>query len=328
MSLPWFYAVDHLPSGAAGKPMILGDGALTSGGENPSNDTTLGRVVLQSAGAMTKSVAASPRMTIGARVRLSNVSTNLEFLRFSNANGVLLNLFRNGGVIEVRRGATVLAATTVILDTSWQYVEFSALFHATAGEFELRSNGQVIVATAGVNTANVAVSMGATAVEYRGSSTPVSNWTDLYIRDDDTFHGPIKLTRLTLESDIEANWTRNAGTSNFGRLIETGSDGNTTYIESNILANADEYGVENLPQGVNSIIAVVPFAVSTAPNGGAPQIDLRTRVGAGGPLSASDPATVGVSTYQTQTRPQALAPDGSNWSIAKVNDLQLRIEAA
>jgi hypothetical protein len=322
MSLPWFFAYDHI---SAGQPtQAVGDGGLTSQPQSIALNSTINRRVAEDGqyADHAKSIPATDRIAFG--IRLSSIGE----LRF-RAGGLSTNIVtvrQSSGNLQVNINGTN-HSTVVPIPSEWFYVEVFIYSHATEGQVIVRFNGTEAFNMTNVNTRGSATS-GITQVRIHWNSS-----TDLYIREapleGSPFYGPIILRYLRPVSDDTAVWTpTGSGTGNWGRVADaTGHDGNTSYVETNTLGNEDVYNMADLPAGVNSIIAVVPVTVSTAPSGGAPQVELGLTTGAG--TVSTGTRTVGVSNYQTQMgAAQTEKPGGGGWSIAAVDELKLRVKAA
>jgi hypothetical protein len=353
VSLPWFFAADHVPHNGA-VTLLGGDGAFSqTTGSGILNDATLGRVIIRSVGSSTltatstgqlpyRLIPATQRIAAGMRLNAlggwgstTNVTTHVSsFMRFAQPGTTTPIISLGAGATGALRVAIngVAHDTAVTLPTGWFYVEASVYMHATAGYVIVRFDGVEVHRVENVNT----IGSGAAAVGLvaftGGVATAAGNLTDLYIREapetGNPFYGPITLRLLRPNGTVSNDMTLVGATAHGALADPTGTDQGTSYVETQTLGHATEVTLEDLPVGVNSIIAVVPVTVSVAPNGGAPQIDHRLRVGSGGALSLSSPATVGVSNYQSQTRSYTTQPDTTGWSIAAVADLRLRIEAA
>jgi hypothetical protein len=338
MQLPWFFAADHLLNNAAAA-LVAGDGALDAAA---AFSTTIvdGRVTMRVGGSASGPAlrAVPPGSRLAAGVRLAATANT------TTTTGAVIGFRQQGGsswVIRIAGSATATytlyvgatAHSTAVPINNSDYVELSAFAHASAGWVRLHVNG-----AEAVSVYDVATTPSGTAafdrVVFSGnfsSSSIASNITDLYIREapaeGNPFYGPILLRYLKpVEPDVQAQWTRNAGTTNASRVNQV-HDGDTTYIETQTLGDEDIYNLEDLPAGVNSIIAVVPITVAVAPAGGAPQVEMGLETSAG--TLYTQPRTVGVSAYQTQVgRAQTEKPGGGGWSIAAVNELKLRLKAS
>jgi hypothetical protein len=338
MSLPWFFAVDHLASG--GKAQLLGEGALDW--QNAQDlSASGGRMFMRTyynTGANTSFLKLFPALNavaIGHRYSGNgNAGNHFSILRETASSPNRVSLMRASGV-EVQAFVNGVAVGGLLPANTAElaYYEVAVRVHATEGWLIVRRNGVTLLSLTGINTKG---SGGDTlSAWYFGSGgANAFCWnTDLYIREPPSqaapFYGPILLRYLRPVSDDVANWPAvGSGAGNWGRVADAnGHDGNTSYIESNVLGTESVLNMADLPAGVDSIIAVVPVAVSLAPSGGAPQIELGLTTGAG--TLQTEPRTVGVGGYTTQMgAAQTQKPGGGGWSIAAVDELKLRIRAA
>ena len=331
MSLPWFFAVDHLPTGAAAS-LALGDGALSGGAA--TMEASNSRVQLRSSGdGGHKTIPTTAQIVVGARMKLGNFGSGAFLgIRAFGASSDVIDLHRASQELRVRVGATVYTPAVAVeaADFTVYFWEMHCVAHASAGSVTVRKDGVEVFTVSGIDTLGTGGSVGYSRVAFNPNSEGnLSYYTDLYIREapesGNPFYGPILLRYLKPASDVQAQWTPNAGTDNFNRLNQA-HDGDTTYVESDTLGDEDIYTLDDLPAGVNSVIAVVPVAVSVAPSGGAPQVELGIETAAG--VVQTGERTVGVSNYQTQMGDaQVEKPGGGGWSIAAVNELKLRLKA-
>lgn len=105
---------------------------------------------------VSRTLPAQPVWVVGAAVRISSVSIFLRdclHVRDSGTTQVSFRVNTNGSV-SATRGGTVLATTAagVIAPNVWYYLELKATVHDTAGAYDLRVNGQSVLAATGVNT--------------------------------------------------------------------------------------------------------------------------------------------------------------------------------
>jgi hypothetical protein len=327
MPFEWAMAVDHLPLGTTGRNYFVGHGCARLVGSSDDarivNDATWGRPVFGTN--WDKSfdilVPGLTEITLGFRARAAGTLQAGSPAVLRDIHGaVVCSLYYNGSALEFRSGATILATGTTTLAGFDGYIEVWAKVHATEGAFEVRINGVTEIADSNVNTADGAGIV--SVVDYGGlGANFTQNWrtTDFYIRETvgPGFWGPVFLRRMDFDSDILAQWARNAGADNYSRL--TGVVDTSSYVESDTLGQRDEYGVADLPSGSNSVIGVVRYAVSQAPAGGAPQVYLGLKRGANEELG--EPRTVGVSAIRSQAVYHGLQPNGQPWSPAAVDDI-------
>jgi len=208
-----------------------------------------------------RALGASPQTVIvGAGTRLGTYSSYWELydgstvqLRFTLASGAI-NVYRGPGT-------TLLGTHAVSWPLNmWQYLEVRATIDPTNGSYELRVNGATIGSGSGLNTRNSGASQ-VTAVRFTGAGGAACHVDDLYICDTtgsycNTFLGPVCISHLAPASDVSTTWSRNGGTSNYGRLTETAPDGDTTYVYDATPGHVDQYGLADLPTAAYTVAAV------------------------------------------------------------------------
>jgi hypothetical protein len=340
-SLPWYFDFNHLPTGTDGRIYAIGDNAITSFSSTSTEvvtDANIGpverRVInLVNTSTMTVAVPAGTEFAVGFRMNIpGNFSGGEVLLNFMVGASVKLNLYLNSDrTISVRRSSTVLGTSTAAVNRpTGSYVEIATVMDDTVGTFELAIDGVVDEGASGtgLDTSNAAGDV--TSIQFRAASSfnpSRINFADLYIRGVAERHGPIYLRPLLPTADVQEQFTPSAGSDNYALVADSsGSDGASTYIESSTLGHRDIYTMENLPAGVNSIIAVVAVTVAIAPDGGAPLIAAGVRVGEDVALGAG--RAIGTSAYASQATVLTTQPNAQAWSISAVNSAELVVEAA
>jgi hypothetical protein len=327
--LPFFYAADHLGAGAP-STAAAGSGSINHGGVIVEQNVALGRPVFYASGGERIPIdfPAISSVTVGTRAHgVHAILANIYFVGLFAGASQLISLEATGvaGTLVVRING-VVHTTSVALENVWAFWELHAQIHPSAGVVTVKRDGSEVFTISGVDTGSVGVSNLMLQPNHG-----IQRTADIYIREAPTegnpFYGPIVNRWLAPAADVGTpEWTRNGGSSNAGRLLNP-FDGDTSYIETQDLGDADRYTMADLPSGINSIIAVVPVTTAIAPNGGAPQVAVDLITGAGEIAGAAH--TVGVSTYQTQVgTARTEKPGGGGWGIADVDALNLRIRAA
>jgi hypothetical protein len=343
MAFEWFMAFDHLPATATGRAMAVGDGALTTA--FASSGVTLYdyggirrlRTLEGNNSAWTKNVPNLTELVFGVRFVVdggSEFNTARAVIGFYNGSTLLLNLYRNTNhTWDVRRGTTTLASDIFSLGLNVDaYIEISAKIDATAGDYTIRLHtglGMTEASASGVNTGNAVITsiQGGPRFYSNGSGT---SYTYMYARERPEsqlgFYGPIVMRRLDIDSDISTDWVPDTGSVNYSRL--TGVVDTASYVTSDTLDDTDEYGIADLPTGINSIISVVRYNVSEAPDGGSPQVAQGLKRGTTEKYVTNPERMVGVSASPaTQLTPHMTQPDGSPWSVAAVDDISALLKA-
>lgn len=334
-ALPWFYAFDHLPATVDGSGMVTGDGALdlqVIGGGSASRlvaDTISGRsrtVYRTHRGAcyIAKNVPAGTQFTIGGFIRLAR---DKDLIRWMVGGDEKLLLTHAAGALQLMRGATVLCTGPALALNIWTYIEVGLVLDATVGHCRVRINGvaEASMDLDAANTSNVAGDV--TSIMYGhtwGNVDHNMNLSDLYIREELEFYGPIQLRLLNLDSDIAVDWVPDSGATNYTQAqlpVNVAS-----YLDSDTLSDVDENGVEDLPASANSIIAVVRVSVSEAPDGGAPQIKHGLKRGATAEYGTE--RTVGVGGVRSQLTVFGTQPNSDPWSLVAVDEIVSLRESA
>jgi hypothetical protein len=325
MAFEWFMSPAHLPLGTTSPFWAVGDGALAGvygsglsiadqdGRRSLRGDTSSGYIF---------AVPGLSEFRMGGRWR--HQIRDQTLIGFRNvANSELLNVYlTSAGGLNVRRDTTVLASYAGPLSTGvWYYMEVHVVFHGSAGSVTMKIDGVEVLSATGLDT--LAVAGPCEFVRLHGGN--FGFWADLYANDRGAFLGPLEFRRLDPTSDIATAWAPDSGTANFSRVA--GVAATSSYVESNTVDDTDEYGVENVPVGVNSIIAVVRYSVSEAPEGGAPQIAQGLKRGATEKYVTDPERTVGVGGPRTQLTPHLTQPNGSPWSVAAADEINSLLKA-
>jgi len=334
-SLPILIAFDHLPSSQAGAQMAIGPGGFTNISNNADVEITAGKYLrlYWIPGYIARfEFPAVVQITLGVRCYTSSLNANGTFFSFlaSSAGGELLHLDCATGPIRLYRGATLLATgSTVVTDGVGRYLEIQVVFHATAGSVVIRLDGQEPgdeeIAITGINTLNGQASCGAAQFEATGNQQNYG-FRDIYVREELEFWGSLVPRRLKPTSDVLQQWDPDSGTDHYARVADaSGSDGASSYISTQTLDEEDEFGTEDLPAGVNSIVAVTVGSIGDAPSGGNPLVSPTVRQNS---VQAVGEAQ-SLNQYMRQQQSTFLtAPDASAWTEAKVNAMTVGIKAA
>jgi len=319
LTLPWYMAFGHLPTTSAN--YALGHNALASVSNAYVESSFGGRRALVSrlttTGGFTVTLPTSTTYAIGFYYRTSWV-TDPEVFDLRAGSTVRFRLALDTGKVKVYSdaGATLLGTGTATLSVdTWTYIEVAVTFHGSNASVLVHVNGVADIDVSGVAMAGTGVD---TARWWRaGGSTGYAGWTNLYVRDEATLHGPIEMTRLNLDSDVAVDWDPDSGATNYTQVQLPAVA--TSYLDSDTLGDVDENGVGDLPAGVNSIIAVCRVSMAEAPDGGAPQI--RHGLKRGTDEEYGTERSVGVGGPRTQLTVFGTQPNGDPWSVAAVDEL-------
>lgn len=210
-----------------------------------------------------------------------------------------INLHRNGGVLQVRNDTTVLDSVSLqIADSTDKYIEFAFTISPTAGTYEVRVDGVNVLSGTNANTGSAA----ADQINFLDDTATSNgcNFTYGYIKawdsgSDPGFYGSIEMVDLTPNADQGTNeWDTSAGADHYAMVDERPTDEATTYLQTDV-----DNEVERLELDVSgidsedSIIALMPFAIANAPNGGSVGLELG---GSDGTDEYGPERTIGTST--------------------------------
>jgi hypothetical protein len=334
MAWNWYMAY-ALPSGTGGA--IL-NGQVGQGGFDAHNVLEVvaagaGELGIRAAGTSVvdvwrKNVPDLSEITLGTRWLWQTGGANSKLI-FALYNGNTLGLnvrMTTDGVVAVLRGGTLLADNVAELNANTRYwVELSAKIDGTEGDWTLRIDGVEIGSGSSENTGSAAIDNVRGRAD--GGTAGIGNargwWGTLYIRErpalEDGFLGPLVPTVLDPDSDVAVDWTPSTGTDNYA-LVGTPLDIGT-YVDSDTATDVDEYTAEDLGAGVNSVVAVLRFSVSEAPNGGSPQI--AHGIKRGSTEVYGDERVVGVGGRRYNVTQFETQPNAAPWSVAAVNELRI-----
>ena len=216
--------------------------------------------------------------TVGAAVRPGSIgqksvlfgfrhgSTIQVRLHMSAASPGRLALSRGGNFYDpVYNGATSYATSDIGLDAgTWYFVELQVKsFHSTAGSVEVRVNG---VADASLTLTNANTDMAGTGhadtLILGGGGLANQHFVDcddLYVRDDTTFMGDIRVSALyPTGAGAHADFTRGATDSgaNWSQVDETAPNSDTDFNASADVGNIDSFAMGNIGQTAATILGV------------------------------------------------------------------------
>lgn len=189
-------------------------------------------------------------------------------LEFRNCvNGGLLGVSPvSAGYLRVRNGAgTVLANVSRNLTTRvWHYLEVKVKFHATTGSFEVRLNGETVASGSNVNTVGTATQTRPTMLYLGNAGDAVKTRVDdIYICDDqgathNDFLGDITIRRLsTSGAGNSTQFTPSIAMANWLLVRDlTGTDDDTTYVQSDTATEKDTYAFTDISDDPASFKAV------------------------------------------------------------------------
>ena len=161
----------------------------------------------------------------------------------------------------------------------WYYIEFRQVIDNTAGELELRVNGEQWFYVTGIDTLAAGVAT-VSDFEFRAGHPTGSNSygsglaysvTDIIVIDrastpNDTFPYPAVIDMLYPDAEVvgEIDFTPQTGSDNAAMVDEVRHDYDTTYNEANVATNKDRFTVGgSVPQsGFGEVLAVGVQAIA------------------------------------------------------------------
>ena len=247
-----------------------------------------------------------------------------------------VNIYLNSdGTLSVRRGTTVLAtsARSLIRDGAhFNYVEFKATIHNTAGAYELRVNGETWASASNVNTRSTANnSVNGVFFSFSGGLTNNAGiYDDLYICDsagttNNDFLGDVRIDTIYPTSDgTYSQFAPSTGTDHYSLVDETTPNA-TDYVDGLTVGQIDSYGMGDLSPIASQIVYGVQ--VNTAAlkdDAGAKGVATMVRSGSTDAEGAS--AALGTSQmYVSQI--YETNPNGSvAWTEATVNAMEAGVK--
>lgn len=175
-----------------------------------------------------------------------------------DANLGTITVIGPGGTIGVVSGLTLLIGT-------WHYYELEVVCNATTGSVKVYVDGGLVGSFLNVNTG--ALPFTSLGFITNGTNSGNGNFLidDLYLANAASRVGELKVETIRPASDVTVSWTPSAAGSNFNKVNETLVDGDTTYVQTAGVGNADFYTVAPLSSTPGSVFAVnaVAFARKT-----------------------------------------------------------------
>lgn len=229
-------------------------------------------------------------------------------------NGPDIRIFLYSNTIRVFRGTTQIADTGVGLDANLHHVEVKLFSDASVGTCQIKIDGSLIYDGSGLDTGGSDI----TSVSFGSANSSDTYRDNIFLADD--WQGELKSYLLKPNSDTSVSWTPSAGSDNYAMVDDVGHDGDTTYVETNVLNNVDLYGFENISTDVTVKAAAINVvarkldvgdrAIKQTARQDATDYLLNEIV-----LATGYPSTNGSAQRQVLN----LCPDGTAWTPAKLN---------
>lgn len=177
---------------------------------------------------------------------VTSAGANIISLMRADAGGIHGELeFTQQGSLRISvygKGVKDIGNRIMELD-SWAYIEIRYYVHPTAGEIEVRVNGDPTpeLYWTGDTTGSGASDTLSRKINQFHFGEEVNrsfSYDDVYVRDNTTglgFLGDVEILGYALQSDYSVEWTRSSGAANYEMVDETRPDEDTTYVMSNQL---------------------------------------------------------------------------------------------
>lgn len=246
------------------------------------------------------------------------------------------NVVRNNstGLLEARRGATVVATGTTVLSAgTWYFIEMQATIADSGGTIKVRLNGastNEIDFTGDTKNAGTSTLIDAIRLENRTTNNRVDN---LYVLNstgttNTTFLGAVRVHTLAPNG--------NGATSQF-----TGSDGNQTdnyqlvdelpystvdYVASSTSGQRDTYILDDLPAGYHQIMGLQSNVTSLKDTAGSRSLKSAIRSNGSVYYGISRPLGINAQTHSDVFESSPVT--SLVWTSAEVNNLEGGMEVA
>lgn len=213
-----------------------------------------------------RDVPAHAAYTVGFGLRTSSTppTTDNPLLSFRDGASEQFTLYhKTDGLLEVRRGATVLGTSASALPTgSYAFLEMQAVINAATGSFEVRINETSALSATGVNTqatGNAQTSRLQFGMNNDGGFN--IRIDDLYINDGDTatpnsgFLGDAQIVVVYPNADgSNAQFTPSSSTDHYA-LVDEAQVTQADYVSSDTEGQSDLFVFPELVANVQAFLA-------------------------------------------------------------------------
>jgi hypothetical protein len=169
-------------------------------------------------------------------------------------------------------GTKLGSGTTIIVPSTWFYIELKATFDNAAGSVYVRVDGVADISLTLQDTQGPGTDPSAEIVHFSSPATgPSFSYTDIYIADTSTsfcndFLSDVRVVTLyPTGAGTTTNWTPSAG-SNYA-CVDEAIPNETDYVSTGTVNNIDTYAFGNLP-GAGTVKSVQHFVSAKKENAG------------------------------------------------------------
>jgi hypothetical protein len=235
--------------------------------------------------------------------------------------------------LEFRRGATVLlTGDGVISSTALRVISGSVLFHASAGEVDLKVNGIDYMDDTGLDTTQTANAYCSAMRFGEGNATTGTvafTIGDIAVNDDQgavnntTPSSGGRIVQLIPSANGATNNFTPLSSTNVSNIDDTTPDDDTTYNASSTAGHIDLFELPSLSPAASAVAAVSVVTWARKTDSGARV--LRNRINDGS--NTVESGDFGVSeSYEPHVSYHDTAPDTTAWSDADVTALKIGYE--
>lgn len=264
----------------------------------------------------------------------ANTQTLIVGCAFSNPTnwgGSPIIALRDGGTIQcdlringskqliaTRNGTTLGTSTSALIDNIWEYLEIKATIDNSAGTFEIRRNGTVVLTLTGLDTQTSANAY-ATRVSFRNGI-----YDDIYVANtsgsmNNTYLGDVRAEAIfPTGAGNSTQFTPSAG-SNWQNVDDNPGDDDTTYNSSATAGQIDTFTMANLTAS-GTIKGVNQYVRHRKDDAGTRTVRSVVRIG----TTNYEGPDVGVTTsYVTTLELRETSPaTTAAWTVSEVNGLE------
>jgi hypothetical protein len=307
------------------------DRGWTGGGSISTSQKRTGRGSLQgSTNFPRRSLGANYSTLVAGFAFLCNSTTQGTAQIFAfldgTSNQIAVQWQGNNFPLQVLRGSTVIATGVTNLQANvWYYCEIKVVFSGTSGSVVVRLNGVQELTFSG----NTIATANAYANSIAGPGSVYLFIDDLYVLDttgavNNDFLGDVAVYTLMPTFDgSQAQWTPVGAPSAYQATREQPADDDATYIATGTAGNVHLFTLDDVPPGA-TVFGLQAFVRARKDDAGTRVIRIVEKQGATTRETADMGLTGSYVYYQTPIR--ETAPDGSGWTDAKVNDLEVGVK--
>lgn len=248
----------------------------------------------------TANLVAGDTITIGFAFWNGGANATRDLVNLYDGNGSLsINLrLLSTNEFELRRNTTQLEVTTGQASTNaWHYLELKVVCgNSPSGSYEFRIDGVNVMSDSGLDTQAGSSAVHA-SVEFCACA-PGARYDDIYIADDGTFRGDLRVfTLFPSSAGDSAEFVPSSG-DNYAAVDESGHDGDTSYCESSTPDDTDTHHMTNV-SGIGDILAVQHSVVCRKTD--VTNFDIELGLKIGGTEYFESPQTVGSTSFTTKS---------------------------